>query len=118
MSFEVVNVISAFFLGVCTIIFFAIGQFAMTLKTPMNFWSGKTVPIEAIGDIPAYNAANGRMWRLYGFGWLISTFIILIHLWIGVVLVILLSTLGVKILMGLYIRIYDNYKVEEKEKEI
>ena len=49
----------------CGAIFYGIGVWAGKRKEPMHFWSGSVVDAKTITDIPAYNRANGRMWKGY-----------------------------------------------------
>ena len=49
----------------CGLTFFVIGYFAEKAKKPVNFWSGTSVPVEKVTDIPAYNHANAVMWKVY-----------------------------------------------------
>ena len=49
----------------CAALFLGIGVFAGSREEPMWFWSGSTVPSEKVRDIPEYNKANARMWKIY-----------------------------------------------------
>ena len=49
--------LAAFFTG--------IGVYAMRRKKPMWFYSGSEVKPWQIRDIPAYNRANGKMWKQF-----------------------------------------------------
>lgn len=49
----------------CAALFLGIGVFAGSREEPMWFWSGSTVPSEKVRDIPEYNEANARMWKIY-----------------------------------------------------
>ena len=49
----------------CAALFFGIGVVAVKQKKPMHFWAGIPVDPKTISDIPAYNRANGRMWKQY-----------------------------------------------------
>ena len=49
----------------CAILFYSIGVYAAKLKKPMHFWSGSAVDPKTISNVPAYNRANGRMWKQF-----------------------------------------------------
>jgi len=49
----------------CAGIFFGIGVWANKRKDPVHFYSGVPVKAETISDIPAYNRANARMWKIF-----------------------------------------------------
>ena len=49
----------------CAALFFGIGVVAVKQKKPMHFWAGIPMDPKTISDIPAYNRANGRMWKQY-----------------------------------------------------
>ena len=49
----------------CGAVFYFIGVWAARRKDPMHFWSGSTVDPGCVSDIPAYNQANSRMWKIY-----------------------------------------------------
>ena len=56
----------------CGIAFFCIGLWAKRRKDPMHFYSGTTVDPKTISDIPAYNAANAKLWQWYAVPYLLS----------------------------------------------
>ena len=49
----------------CGALFFGIGVWATKRKDPMHFYSGTTVDPKTISNVPAYNRANGRMWKQF-----------------------------------------------------
>lgn len=49
----------------CGALFFGIGVWATKRKDPMHFYSGSTVDPKTISNVPAYNRANGRMWKQF-----------------------------------------------------
>ena len=49
----------------CGALFFGMGVYAAKLKKPMHFWSGSSVDPKTISNVPAYNRANGRMWKQF-----------------------------------------------------
>ena len=49
----------------CGALFFGMGVYASRLKKPMHFYSGTTVDPKTISNVPAYNRANGRMWKQF-----------------------------------------------------
>ena len=49
----------------CGALFFGIGVWATKRKDPMHFYSGTTVDPKTISNVPAYNRANGKMWKQF-----------------------------------------------------
>ena len=49
----------------CGALFFGMGVYAGKLKKPMHFWSGSAVDPKTISNVPAYNRANGKMWKQF-----------------------------------------------------
>ena len=49
----------------CGALFFGMGVYAAKLKKPMHFWSGSSVDPKTISNVPAYDRANGRMWKQF-----------------------------------------------------
>ena len=49
----------------CGALFFGIGVWATKRKDPMHFYSGSTVDPKTISNVPAYNRANGKMWKQF-----------------------------------------------------
>ena len=49
----------------CGALFFGMGVYAAKLKKPMHFWSGSAVDPKTISNVPAYNRANGKMWKQF-----------------------------------------------------
>ena len=63
---KILGAIVMFFCGFgCGALFFGIGVYASKLKKPMHFYSGTTVDTKTISNVPAYNRANGRMWKQF-----------------------------------------------------
>ena len=52
-----------------------LGIFAWRRQKPMWFWSGQAVGEDEIGDVKAYNRANGIMWIVFSLLMWISTFL-------------------------------------------
>lgn len=50
---------------VCAGLFFGFGVYSSHRKEPMWFWSGGKVSPESVSDIPAYNQAQGVMWKVF-----------------------------------------------------
>lgn len=101
----------AIIVWICALAFISIGIYALKRKTPMHFWSGTTVKPEEISDIKAYNKANGIMWILYSFTFILGGILsLLFNTNIGGIIVAISSTLGSIILMLVYRRIYQKYK--------
>ncbi|HBV88662.1 MAG TPA: hypothetical protein DEF42_18955 [Desulfosporosinus sp.] len=96
----------------CAFIFIGLGIFAWKKETPMHFWSGTEVKAEEISNIRAYNIANGLMWMIYGFAFIIASILgLILGYAVGIALVILLCSLGIIALVIVYRYIYKKYKV-------
>ena len=92
-------------------LFTGIGIYAWNRKKPMWFWSGTTVKETEISDIVAYNHANGIMWIVYSFIYWAAT---LAGIWsnrIALILIAVGCVIGVPLLIVVYKRIYEKYKV-------
>ena len=101
----------AIIVWICALVFIAIGIYSLKRKTPMHFWSGTTVKVEEISDVKAYNKANGIMWILYSFTFILGGILsLLFNTNIGGIIVAISSTLGIIILITVYNRIYQKYK--------
>lgn len=96
----------------CGLVFIAIGIYALKRKSPMHFWAGTTVKSDEISDIKAYNKANGIMWLIYGSGYIVSGLLALTSsVFIGTIISLALSVPGIIVLIIVYTRIYNKYKV-------
>lgn len=99
----------------CAALFFLLGVYAAHRRKPMWFWSGSKVSPAEISDIPAYNRANGRMWKLYSIPYWLSGGL---YFWSPVVSTIVLlagAMFGIIVLVLAYRRIERRYRIEEEE---
>lgn len=92
-----------------------IGICALRSKKPMWFWSGTEVKAEEIGDVPAYNRANGTMWIAYSLMFWLSTAAGLVNMKTGGVLLVVSSTGGSVLLMLAYHRILNKYRAKGEQ---
>ena len=95
----------------CGILFFAIGQYAKKLKTPMWFWSGTKVDAAQIGDVEAYNKENGVMWQLYSAWYFAAGLAEFFNAIFAMIILLLGGTVGIGLLICHYNRIFKKYKV-------
>lgn len=85
-------------------LFYGIGIWACKRKTPMHFWAGTEVDPSTISDIPAYNRANGKMWKLYSIPYWIAG---LLSFWaVGRIAALILLTLACTVGLWWLIRRY------------
>ena len=49
----------------CGALFYGLGVSSSKRRTPMGFWANADLDPKFISDIPAYNRANGKMWKQY-----------------------------------------------------
>lgn len=106
------NIIFVLTCLLCGAIFLGMGVYARKSKTPMNFWSGVSVPSESISDIPAYNRAMAKLWGGYSAVWFISG---LVGWWQPVAATVLMCVLGgggAVALVLAYKRIEKKYRVK------
>ena len=95
-----------------SILFTALGIYAWRRKKPMWFWSGSTVREDEISDVRAYNRANGIMWLAFSGVFWTATVLGLFRL-DAAGIVVGAGTLGaIPILILVYGRIYNKYKVK------
>ena len=109
-------------MAVCTfgsgILFYGIGIWSCQQKNPMTFWSGSTVDANSISDIPAYNYANGRMWKRYSVPYFLSGFLCLMtpfnrsFLSVSLIPLIFAGTVGIWWLIHTYHKIEMEYKMQ------
>lgn len=95
----------------CSAIFTGIGIYAWKRKKPMWFWSGSSVKESEIRDIKAYNRANGIMWMIYSISLWNSTFAMCWSALIAGALIVVDCTVGIRLLVVVYNKIYAKYKV-------
>lgn len=87
----------------CSMIFTGIGIFSAKKKKPMHFWSGSVVEESEITDVKAYNMANSKLWIGYSSLYWLSAVFALINGVISVILIIVASTIGLIILIAIYV---------------
>lgn len=104
MSFA--NIIIAATCWLCSLISGLIALWAFKRKDPMHFWSGRTVRVEEISDIPSYNRANGLMWAIYTVCMVVAGILSLFSIRIGVILLVIICVPGIVVLIVAYNRIY------------
>lgn len=102
----------AIIMCICAAVFIGIGIFSFKKKTPMHFWAGTTVRPEEISAVKAYNRANGIMWVLYGGAYILAgLFSLIFRVHTGTLIVVFMSVPGLIILIMVYRKIYDKYKI-------
>ena len=101
----------------CGALCYGLGVWAAKRKTPMGFWTGVEIDPKKVSDIPAYNRANARMWKLYsipywltGLAGFVSIFDIRASALAGI-LILLGCTVGIGWLIWVYKRICKRYMV-------
>ena len=95
----------------CAAAFFGIGAYAAKRKDPMHFWTGSAVDPKSISDIPAYNRANGKLWKWYSVPYWLSGILALFGLSvISAILLFLAATVGCCLLVAGYNQILKRYK--------
>ena len=100
----------------CGGIFFGLGIWATRNKKPMHFWSGSTVDPKMVTDIPAYNRANGIMWKIYSVPYWFSGLCALLQIWMQFfiyvsVLMLLIGVAGIGWLITHYNKICKEYLI-------
>lgn len=99
----------------CAALFFLLGIYAAHRRKPMWFWSGSKVYAGEISDVPAYNRANGRMWKLYSLPFWLAGGLYLWSIMASCIVLVAASTLGIGWLIWTYRRIERRYRIEEEE---
>lgn len=107
---DVAGIPMAVICWICAAVFFGIGSWAAHRRDPMHFWAGTTVPPEAIRDIPAYNRACARMWRVYGGVYVLAGVAALFSMGCAGILITIACVAGLPLLIVCYQRIYRRYK--------
>lgn len=118
-SEAIFDIIMMVFFGFgCGALFYWIGVWAQKRKDPMHFWSGSSVDSKTISDIPAYNYANARMWKIYSIPYWVTGVIGLlcvIDIRLSILSMIpigLACTVGIWWLIHTYRKIEKQYKVQ------
>ena len=95
----------------CGAAFLGIGVYASKRKDPMHFWAGSAVDPKSISDIPAYNRANGKLWKLYSIPYWLSGILALLGCSaLSAILLFLACSVGIWWLVSSYNRILKRYK--------
>ena len=95
----------------CAGLFYGIGVFAQQKDTPMHFWSGTTVDVDYITDVPAYNRENGIMWKCYSLWYWAAGFAMAWNAMTAVILLIAGGTAGIVLLILTYRQIEKKYTI-------
>ena len=99
----------------CAGIFSAVASWAERKTDPMHFYSGTTVDPSTISDIPAYNHANARMWRIYSTPYWIAGILEIMSVFyeplsmVAVFLMVAAGTLGILWIIRKYRKICETY---------
>lgn len=96
----------------CAVIFWGIAIVFRHRTGPAHFWSGSTVELWEIRDIPAYNRANARMWGIYGALWAVTGAVAFWNVAASAILMVLIAVGGIPVLVTLYGKIYAKYRAE------
>lgn len=94
----------------CSILFTAIGIYALKSKKPMSFWAGVAVNEKDISDIRSYNKSNGIMWILFSVPLWASAVIGFFNLKIGAIILTIGCVIGIPALPICYGRIFKKHK--------
>lgn len=105
--------------GICGfgggVVFYGIGAWGTRQSKPISFWSGQTIDPRSVTDVPAYNRASGKMWKLFSIPcWVFGLLALMLPLgnWTaiaGVVTLGLWGTVGIWWLIKSYKRIEKQY---------
>ena len=99
----------------CGALFYGIGIWAQNTKNPMHFYSGTSLDPKMISDIPAYNAENARMWKLYSLPYFATGLLEVASVLderlsiIALILLVTAGTIGIIWLFRRYKKICDIY---------
>lgn len=102
------------------IMFYGIGVHAQKSRTPVSFWSGTRVLPEQVQDIPAYNQANAKMWKIYSLPYFLAAVSALGCIWKHWFTYVVLAwiaacSVGIFVLIRIYRKIEKKYVVELKK---
>jgi len=87
----------------CAVPFLIISKYDKNSATPIAFWSGDQSLKEKINDIPNYNKEMAGLYKLCAFAFIICGIGCLINLYFGIVLLLLICTIG-------FLLVYKKYK--------
>lgn len=97
------------------VLFYGIGAWGAQQKKPMNFWAGQTIDPKTVTDIPAYNRACAKLFKLFSIPcWIFGILALLLPLGnrtaiVGLMILGLWGTLGLWWLIRSYKRIEKQY---------
>ena len=78
----------------CAFPFFIIAVYDKNSNTPITFWSGDQSLKDKITDIGKYNEGMAKLYRIWGLGFLAAGLCCLVHVMAGIVVIILMCTVG------------------------
>ncbi len=93
---------------VCAGFFFGIGIYVQRQQEPAHFWSGAKILPESVTDIPAYNRAQGAMWKVFSLPWWIAGAVASRSLPAAAV------TMGIACVLGIPLLILAHEKIEKR----
>lgn len=88
--------------------FWGISRYALRATKPVNFWAGMEIDPKTVGDIPAYNRANAKMWQVYSVPCWLAGFV---SIWSSIACVVIL---GLACFPGLWLLTRHYRGIEEK----
>ena len=104
-------IIMVFCCLLCGGIFSGMSLWAKNRKDPMHFYSGTTVDPKMISDVPAYNQANARMWKIYSIPYWVSGIVSFFHLGAAAVIMSVACFPGFLWLIFRYKKICKEYMI-------
>ena len=109
------NIVFWVVIFVTSVPIFGMAIFAFLKKTPVHFYAGTTVKAEEITDVKKYNRANGILWLGYGLGLILSAYFLASNEGsLGSIVFIAYIFLGLLVLLLVYRKIYDKYRMGKK----
>ena len=108
------QVISSIILFLIGSLFVGIAIYAFKTNKPMHFYSGSTIDSKTIKDIKKYNKENAYMWLSYSLWYFISIPFIFINPTISLIILLLSASLGFILLILIYKKINNKYKIREE----
>ncbi len=107
------NIVFILICFLCATLFLLLGIYALKKKTPINFWSGKTVRSEEVTNIIEYNKENSIMWIAYSaFYWAAGLTGFFSRPYLDIVILLLSVFPGFLLLVLNYKRIEKKYLVK------
>lgn len=93
----------------CAVPFFIIAQFDKNSKTPINFWAGDNTLKDKVKDVEDYNKEMAALYKKCAIAFLLCGIVFFVFPVAGVVVLVLICTVGIYIVYREYKKILSKF---------